>query len=268
MRAAPGTSRRIWKARVDWRARGIGLRVGGHRGASAVAPENTYAAFEGAIAEGAVYTETDIRQTADGQLVLVHDATLDRTTDGAGPVSAMTLAQLRRLDAGSWFGDAFKGQRVPEFRPFLQWVEAHPPFGAALEVKASGIGAEVAEAAWASPARERLAIYAFDSREIEAAKAAVPDLPCVLLLYLDDDPDAVIARIEACGADGADVPWQWNAVGLLAGMRERGNLVGGGSDEGGHAARQLVELGVDMIDTDTPALMLAAVRDLAAGAGS
>jgi glycerophosphoryl diester phosphodiesterase len=252
---------------VDWRARGIGLRVGGHRGASAVAPENTYAAFEQAIRDGASYTETDIRATSDGVLVLVHDATLDRTTDGSGPVSAMTLEELRRLDAGSWFGEAFHDERIPELPAFLAWIEARAPFGAAIEVKAPGVGGTVAALAWASPARDRLCIYAFDADEIRAAKAAAPDLPCVLLLRLTDDPNEVVGRIEACDADGADVPWQWNAGPLLAGMRERGYLVGGGSDEGGQAARELVEQGVDVIDTDHPAALLEAVRALAGTGG-
>lgn len=250
---------------MDWRARGIGLRVGGHRGASAVAPENTYAAFEEAIQQGGLYTETDIRATSDGALVLVHDATLDRTTDGQGPVSAMTLEQLRALDAGAWFGDEFRGERVPELPDFLVWIEARAPFGAALEIKGRGLGGAVAALAWASPARDRLCIYAFDADEIRAAKSAAPDLPCILLLRLTDDPAEVIARMEACAANGADVPWQWSAVALLAEMRQRGYLIGGGSDEGGQAARELVELGVDVIDTDHPAALLAAVRGLAGG---
>jgi glycerophosphoryl diester phosphodiesterase len=248
---------------VDWRARGIGIRVGGHRGASAVAPENTWAAFEQAVHEGADYTETDIRRTADGQLVILHDATVDRTTNGRGPVSAMTLASLGELDAGAWFGDGFRSQRIPELRALLRWIEARPGFGAALEVKASGVGAEVAEAAWASPARDRLAVYAFDPDEIRAAKAVRPEMPCVLLLRLADDPNTTLAETEACGADGADVPWQWAARELHAGMRERGLLVGGGSASGDEAADILVATGVDMIDTDGPGAMLAAVKALA-----
>jgi len=215
------------------------------------------------VTEGADYAETDIRRTADGALVLLHDATLDRTTDAAGPVSAMTLGELARVDAGGWFGNGFRGQQIPELGAFLRWIEAQPSFGAALEVKATGVGAEVAELAWASPARDRLAIYAFDPREILAAKAVRPELPCVLLLRLTDDPGMVLGAIEECGADGADVPWQWNAGDLHAGMRERGLLVGGGSAEGAEAAGVLVATGVDMIDTDGPGEMLAAVGTLA-----
>jgi glycerophosphoryl diester phosphodiesterase len=247
---------------MDWRVRSAGLRVGGHRGASAAAPENTYAAFEAAISEGAAYTETDVRVSSDGQLVLVHDPTLDRTTNGRGAVSALSFVELRQLDAGSWFDRRFSGERVPELTEFLRWVEGHAPFGAAIELKARGVAARVAESAWASTSREHLAIYAFEDDEIRAVKAVRPDLPCVLLLHMSDDPEEVLQRIEACGADGADVPWQWNAEALIIGMRERGLLVGGGSDEGGSAAAELVALGVDVIDTDAPRALIAAAAPL------
>ncbi len=249
---------------MDWSARSIGLRVGGHRGTSARAPENTVAAFELSVADGALYVETDIRQTADGALVVMHDATVDRTTDGHGPIAGLNLAEVLRLDAGAWYGPDFSGQRVMRFDDFLRWVEGQSGFGAAIEVKAAGIGGEVARRAWASPSREHLAIYSFLPNEIVAAKAAAPDVPCVLLLRLDDDPALVVDRITACHADGADVPWQWNAVDLIAAMRDRNWLVGGGSAAGDQAARELLDLGVDMIDTDDPAAMLATAGRLQA----
>jgi glycerophosphoryl diester phosphodiesterase len=248
---------------MDWRARRIGLRVGGHRGSSAAAPENTYGSFERAEGDGAAYVETDIRRTVDGALVLVHDASLDRTTDGHGLVAEIGIEEIRRLDAGAWFGETFRGQRVPEFSDFLRWIEGRPALGCALEVKAAGVGRDVAEAAWGSPARDRLAIYSFHADEIRAAKAAAPQLPCLLLLHLTDDPGDVIVRIDACGADGADVPWQWDARTLLAEMRERGFLVGGGTAGGPEALAPLLEQGVDLIDTDRPAEMLAALRAIA-----
>jgi glycerophosphoryl diester phosphodiesterase len=253
---------------MDWRARGIGLRVGAHRGSSVVAPENTYAAFERAEGDGVAYIETDIRRTADGALVLLHDATLDRTTEGRGPVADARLDAVRELDAGAWFGDEFRAQRIPEFAGFLRWIEARPSVGAALEVKAAGVGGEVAQLAWASPARNRLAIYSFHLDEIRAAKAQAPDLPCLLLLTLTEDPGGVMAKIDQCGADGADVPWQWDARSLLAEMRERGLLLGGGTAGGPDAAAILVEQGVDLIDTDRPAEMLAALRELPDGSRS
>lgn len=91
----------------------------GHRGASALAPENTFAAFDLALALGADGIETDIRSTRDGFLVLVHDTTLDRTTNGAGPVGARSWAAIRALDAGSWFGPAFTSERVPRLEELL-----------------------------------------------------------------------------------------------------------------------------------------------------
>jgi glycerophosphoryl diester phosphodiesterase len=84
-----------------------------HRGASGHAPEHTFAAYDRAVAMGADYLEQDLQVTADGELVVMHDPTLDRTTDGSGPVAAHTLEQIQQLDAGSWFGPEFAGERVP-----------------------------------------------------------------------------------------------------------------------------------------------------------
>jgi len=96
-----------------------GVIVVAHRGASKFAPENTLPAFERAIELGADLIEMDVRQTRDGELILMHDETVDRTTDGSGAVEQLTLAQIRALDAGSWFGDAFRGVRVPTLRQAL-----------------------------------------------------------------------------------------------------------------------------------------------------
>jgi glycerophosphoryl diester phosphodiesterase len=84
-----------------------------HRGASGHAPEHTFAAYDRAVDMRADYLEQDLQQTADGELVVLHDDTLDRTTDGAGRVDARTLAEIRELDAGAWFAPEFAGARVP-----------------------------------------------------------------------------------------------------------------------------------------------------------
>ena len=85
----------------------------GHRGAAAQAPENTVAGFRRAAALGLPWVEFDVRLTADRRLVLMHDATLTRTTNGRGRVRDRRLAEIAELDSGSWFAPAFAGERVP-----------------------------------------------------------------------------------------------------------------------------------------------------------
>ncbi|MDR7544270.1 MAG: glycerophosphodiester phosphodiesterase family protein [Armatimonadota bacterium] len=91
-----------------------------HRGASAYAPENTIPAFELACAQGADALELDVRLTRDGEVVVIHDARVDRTTDGRGDVAEMTWRELQTLDAGVRFGDAFRGTRIPRLREVLE----------------------------------------------------------------------------------------------------------------------------------------------------
>ena len=84
-----------------------------HRGASAERPECTLSAIRRAIEVEATAVEGDVRTTRDGKLFILHDATLDRTTDGEGPANALTLAQLQKLDAGSWFDPTYRTERIP-----------------------------------------------------------------------------------------------------------------------------------------------------------
>jgi glycerophosphoryl diester phosphodiesterase len=88
-----------------------------HRGGPAYAPENTLAAFENAIAQGVDWLEFDVQMTQDGELVVIHDETVDRTTDGTGAVAGLTLEQIRRLDAG-------QGKQVPTFKEVVELAKA------------------------------------------------------------------------------------------------------------------------------------------------
>ncbi|QEE29816.1 glycerophosphodiester phosphodiesterase family protein [Terriglobus albidus] len=95
------------------------IRVIAHRGEHLHHPENTLAAFQAAIDVGADYFELDVRTTSDGKLVLMHDSTLDRTTNGTGEVHKHTFDEIRALDAGSKFSPAFAGTKVPTFEEAL-----------------------------------------------------------------------------------------------------------------------------------------------------
>lgn len=104
-----------------------------HRGASIVAPENTLASAEAALAWGAAYLEIDLRTSRDGVFYVIHDATVDRTTDGSGAVEELTSTEIDALDAGSWFGEPFQGQCVPRFESYLDAVDGRA--GLYVEIK-------------------------------------------------------------------------------------------------------------------------------------
>ena len=115
------------------------LRPGGralgvaHRGASREAPENTVAAFRLALDAGAPAVEGDVQRTRDGRLVVIHDQTVERTTDGRGAVGSFLFEDLRRLDAGRWFAPEFAGERVPSLDEVLDLMRDRAPV--LLEIK-------------------------------------------------------------------------------------------------------------------------------------
>ncbi|OIR09173.1 glycerophosphoryl diester phosphodiesterase [mine drainage metagenome] len=120
-------------------------RVIGHRGAAAMAPENTLASFVTAKNQGAPWVELDVQLSADGVAVVFHDECLDRTSTGRGPLSAQSWAALRRLDAGSWFGPAFAGEPIPTLAEAVATI-AGLGLGLNLEIKLpAGATAALAE---------------------------------------------------------------------------------------------------------------------------
>ena len=110
-----------------------------HRGASGLAPENTLAAFHKALEVGADAIELDVRLTEDGRVAVIHDRRLDRTTTGNGPVGTCTLTELKSLDAGSWYGPEYKGERVPTLEEVFEALPGDFPIY--VEMKARGPGA-------------------------------------------------------------------------------------------------------------------------------
>lgn len=129
-------------------------RVIGHRGAAGSAPENTLASITKARELGAAWIEFDVKLTSDRHAILMHDERLDRTTDGRGLVAATTLAEIKRLDAGSWFDPAFGGEPVPTFEEALELC-AELGLGINVEIKPCR-GREAATAAATMAVLDRL----------------------------------------------------------------------------------------------------------------
>jgi glycerophosphoryl diester phosphodiesterase len=159
-----------------------------HRGASAYAPENTMAAFRRAAEMGARFIETDLRATRDARVVAIHDATVNRTTNGTGRVDAMTLAEVRDLDAGTWFHwngqRPFAGERVPTLDEVLQF--AHDVDVACyLELKqARGWGIENAVVAALQQFKQvsHSVVISFDAAVLAAVRRIDPAVMTGLLI--------------------------------------------------------------------------------------
>lgn len=154
-----------------------------HRGASDELPENTFAAFQRALEQGADVLETDIRYTRDDEIILMHDATLDRTTNGNGVVAEMTLAKIKSFRAQSSFASKQKlgDEEIPALDEFLQWGAAqNVPL--ALELKDDRfIEPRCAEQLIARLAKynvlDRTVLLSFHSARIHACKRVAPQIP-------------------------------------------------------------------------------------------
>jgi len=165
-----------------------------HRGAGALAPENTLAALRVAVARGWRMVEYDVKLSADGVPVLLHDATLERTSDGAGAAGALPYASLALLDAGSWYGPEFAGEPVPSLRAVVRYslacglannIEIKPSPGAD---HATGVAVARAVQAWwqDAPAASPLPLMSsFSETALAAAQAVAPELPRALLVASD-----------------------------------------------------------------------------------
>jgi glycerophosphoryl diester phosphodiesterase len=117
------------------------MKVTGHRGAAGLAPENTFAGFDLALAMGVDGLETDVQRTKDGKLVLFHDDRLDKTTNGTGVLQETSWQDVQQLDAGSWFDAKYAGERIPLLIEALERYGTRTQFD--LEVKQTGIEHEV-----------------------------------------------------------------------------------------------------------------------------
>jgi glycerophosphoryl diester phosphodiesterase len=167
-----------------------------HRGASAEAPENTLAAFRRALEVGADGIELDVHLSADGVPVVIHDDTLERTTDGHGPVAAQTRASLARFDAGAWFAPEFGGEELPTLEATLRLLAGRLRLN--LEVKEARAGVAVLDLLRHFPQADAV-VSSFDYGLLARLRRVAPELPLAVLQAAGDWHRA-LARAEALRA--------------------------------------------------------------------
>jgi glycerophosphoryl diester phosphodiesterase len=225
-----------------------GFFVWAHRGASRIAPENTLAAFRAAEAAGADGIELDVHLSRDGVPVVIHDDTLDRTTDGHGPVRKARWSELRRLDAGKWFSADFSAERLPSLEEVLSWAAGRLRLN--LEIKDTLAGRAVLELLSDFP-RARILVSSFDHRLLEDLHMGVPDLP---LAFLVDSRfwRRALSRAAACGAEALNPRYDRVSRPMITSCRSRGVAVYPWTVDEAETLVHLCRLGVDGVFTNDP----------------
>ncbi len=186
----------------DPRTPGDPAFIASHRGGGAAAPENTLPAIAAALAGGFGYVEVAVALTSDGHAVLMHDRKVDRTTNGEGRLADLTLAEVRALDAGSWFDPQYAGTPVPTLAEFLD-VLAAAGGRAIVELKGEWDAAAVARAVDEVSARDlerSIALASFDARTL--ALCAAESEVVSRLLILKHLPDDVVTAAQQAGVRG------------------------------------------------------------------
>jgi glycerophosphoryl diester phosphodiesterase len=231
-----------------------------HRGASGYAPENTFAAFRRAVSQGISFIETDLHLTRDAHFVAIHDETVERTTNGSGSIHEMTLAEARRLDAGSWFASEFMGERIPTLEEILEFTKKHDVVFY-LELKPSGFwGGEHALISNLRDSGEipRSVVISFDSAILAALRKIEPTLMTGLLY--DGKIDNPFDKAVEIGARQIAVHGDLVTPNFLQQARKRDLQVVCWTVNSPAHMRILASAGVDGIMSDYPDRLLTVLK--------
>ncbi|WP_417829307.1 glycerophosphodiester phosphodiesterase family protein [Thalassospira sp.] len=239
-----------------------------HRGASIEAPENTIAAFRVAGARGAKWIECDVTLSSDNKCVLIHDDTLVRTTNGTGPIHESDFETLRNLDAGGWFSDIYKGERIPSLADTLETLY-FLDMGANLEIKPSGcdpvrLCQEIIAELKTSKTVPLILISSFDGIAVAHMRKHMPELPCGWLL--ETLPADWQEEYERLGASAIHIDHKALTPVSAAEIVDAGIPLICYTINDVERAKELFSWGVSSVITDDPAKLLMAIpqRPLAA----
>jgi glycerophosphoryl diester phosphodiesterase len=236
-----------------------------HRGVPTLAPENTLAAFRKALELGVDMLEVDVQQTKDGHLVVLHDTKVDRTTDGRGTLRDFTLEELKSLDAGNWFAEAFRNEPIPTLKEVVSILDAGTIL--LLEIKYGspyhmGIEARLVEFIRQHRLDHRVLIKSFDPDVVRLVRRLAPDIPVgISILFRIPFFSLIVHRgIRFGDVLKEDVDFlHVHRIGLTQALIDDAHARGmqviawDVHDEG--TMRKAIAMGVDAIETDEPELL-------------
>jgi len=235
------------------------IRNVGHRGASALAPENTLPAFQLAMESGADEVELDVLCCATGEPVVIHNETVDKTTDGTGPVRDKSLDELKELDAGGWFDERFRGTRIPTLDEVFGLVGKRLTVN--IEIKGESIRAYGTEHAVIESIRrhgmsDQVIVSSFNPWRLWRIRGESPELKTALIfcprnrLYLRKAWFAPILKVNGLHAFHSMID-----DGFVGRAHRHGRWVYGWTVDDTEVMVRLIGTGVDGIVTNNPALL-------------
>lgn len=230
-------------------------RVIAHRGASGTRPENTLSSVEAALEMGVEMVEIDVRTTLDGELVVIHDADVGRTTNGEGPVSGMELGEIHRLDAGTWFGEAFRGERIPMLGEVLDAVRERAIL--CIEVK-DAQPSQVLHEVERRDMLEDVILFDFNHPRLHEAKLLKPGVMALALGVTGES----VGDVRTDLVDAIGVSFSGTGESLVRRAHELGIAVFVYTVNDPGEMSRLVGIGVDAIITNYPGKALELVEKL------
>lgn len=264
IRQLPATDRPVRSAVADKPCDNVA-----HRGFSSAAPENTLAAIREAIDAGATGCEFDVYGCADGTVVLMHDKTVNRTTDGRGKVTELTLKQLRTLDAGSWKNKKYRDERVPtliEALTLLKNTKCQP----VIEIKMEGISQRVIDDVRSLEMISQVAVIAFSKNVVSEIRTLEPRMTCAWLCAsfpaelgantATQKADWLQAQANACTATLLDLNYRMLSPQLITELKRRGMGVWCWTVNEPVVMKAIHQWGVDSITTDRPSELHQAIN--------
>jgi glycerophosphoryl diester phosphodiesterase len=226
-------------------------------------PENTFASFDKALESGADWIELDVHQTRDGALAVIHDEAVDRTTNGHGLVKEHTIAELKQLDAGSWFGEQFAGQRIPTLDEVLAWArQRHTVVD--IEIKNAplyyaGIEESVVKTLDRAGMTDQVIVISFDHHAVQRVKALDSRI-ATGVLYAARPVDGGLGLARAAQADALLPHWAYVTPADVERAHDAGLAVAPWESSDPTVLRHLVDAGVDAIGTNAPDVLRGVLR--------
>jgi len=229
-----------------------------HRGFSAAYPENTLRSFNEALNLGVTQVELDLQLTKDGELVVLHDRTVDRTTDGTGEAKHLLLEEIKQLDAGSWKADEFSGLRIPTYREVATELDKTTTLVTELKFESDDGVRAVIDLINDLGIGNRVVISSFDLQKLPIVRELAPSIPTTALLKTSDLTDQEkIDQVKQLGAGTIGPRCSDTTNGLVKMSHDQGLQVrcwGLGRDQGPELTR-ILDLGVDGMTTDCPDIL-------------